>query len=488
PMFAHGQVEGYAEKYGMEYYKAYKDELPNEYLIQRHQNEIFPLMKKRFLFSQVENFEFYDFIDEWGNINQNVFAYSNLARGERAIIFFHNKYEETRGWIKHSRLKIYPRSNGEAPILKSKNLAEALEIKTEEGFYYTFQDFRTKLHFIRSGKELAEKGLFISLKAFEYFIFTDFKELYDETGEYKELASKLNGRGVQSLHDELTLIKLESFHSKIINLFNVNEIQSFKSLIDADDIGSLKLKLSEFNRKLKDSVEIIFSINQKAHIEDISTEVFLEEIKKLKELGTIFSFTKNSLREKLSNEDAESFLKYFDEVLKSGELFKFIFVLKVFALLKIETKENENIFDFMKLDIPLRKLIHQTINEESNVNQYLKLMKVLFDFLKRMESNPSCSLVDLLFFGLKEFKTQEFIKVNEYNQIKYFNKERFELLIVWFYVIFCLSNIDRVMKKGNTLFKKQLLSDIVRTIEDSRASNYKFESFMELIEKLKIKS
>src|SRR5262249_38292501 len=41
PMFGHGQVEGYTEKYGMEFRRAYKDETPDAGLVQRHEREIF---------------------------------------------------------------------------------------------------------------------------------------------------------------------------------------------------------------------------------------------------------------------------------------------------------------------------------------------------------------------------------------------------------------------------------------------------------------
>ena len=52
PMFGHGQVEGFAEKYGMEYRRAYYDEAPDRRLIQRHESEIFPLLRKRGLFAR----------------------------------------------------------------------------------------------------------------------------------------------------------------------------------------------------------------------------------------------------------------------------------------------------------------------------------------------------------------------------------------------------------------------------------------------------
>jgi hypothetical protein len=39
PMFAHGQIEGYTEKYGMEYQRAYYHETPNQWLIDRHKRK-----------------------------------------------------------------------------------------------------------------------------------------------------------------------------------------------------------------------------------------------------------------------------------------------------------------------------------------------------------------------------------------------------------------------------------------------------------------
>ena len=46
PMIGHGQIEGFSEKYGMEYKKAYYNEIPDGGFIARHEWEIFPLMKK----------------------------------------------------------------------------------------------------------------------------------------------------------------------------------------------------------------------------------------------------------------------------------------------------------------------------------------------------------------------------------------------------------------------------------------------------------
>jgi len=59
PMIAHGQIEGFTEKYGMEYKRSYWDETPDRDLIARHEREIFPLLRMRRSFSQkIENLLF----------------------------------------------------------------------------------------------------------------------------------------------------------------------------------------------------------------------------------------------------------------------------------------------------------------------------------------------------------------------------------------------------------------------------------------------
>ncbi len=55
PMFGHGQIEGYSEKYGMEYYRPYWDETPpDQGLINHHASVIFPpLLHRRRLFAEL---------------------------------------------------------------------------------------------------------------------------------------------------------------------------------------------------------------------------------------------------------------------------------------------------------------------------------------------------------------------------------------------------------------------------------------------------
>ena len=100
PMFGHGQIEGFTERYGMEYKQAKMDEWPDEGLVARHQHEIAPLLKNRQLFAESTHFLLYDFWTAHGTVDENVFAYSNRTRtGERALVLYNNSYSSTQGTV-----------------------------------------------------------------------------------------------------------------------------------------------------------------------------------------------------------------------------------------------------------------------------------------------------------------------------------------------------------------------------------------------------
>ncbi|OLD69034.1 MAG: alpha-amylase, partial [Ignavibacteria bacterium 13_1_40CM_2_61_4] len=227
PMFAHGQVEGFTEKYGMEYKRAYYDENPDEELIRRHEREIFPLMQKRYLFSGVENFELYELRDHRGVVNENVFAYSNMAGGERALICYHNKYEECAGSIRTGVPKIQSAHSGPA----SRSLAESLALDSRDHVYYLFRERKSGLEFLRPGRELAERGMHVELAAFQYQVFMDFREVYDETGDYSRLAGSLGGRGVPDIQEALIGMRLKPVHEALSAMLDSSVLDRIRYFI-----------------------------------------------------------------------------------------------------------------------------------------------------------------------------------------------------------------------------------------------------------------
>ena len=92
PMFGHGQVEGYEEKYGMEYQRPQLTEGVDEHLVWMHKEYIAPLLHDRHLFAETTFFRLYDFEQHPGVINENVFAYSNRCGDERVLVLYNNSY------------------------------------------------------------------------------------------------------------------------------------------------------------------------------------------------------------------------------------------------------------------------------------------------------------------------------------------------------------------------------------------------------------
>ena len=197
PMFGHGQIEGYTEKYGMEYTKAYKDEKPNQWLVDRHWREIFPLMHKRYIFANVENFLFYDLWDN-GHVNENVFAYSNSCGNEYAVVFYNNKYDRASGWIKQS--DPYAVKTGDGIQMRSRSISEGLNLTAEDDKYLIFREHKSQLWYIRKSSEICEKGMYVALNGFEYQVLLDVHQVSDFADHrYKILCESLNGKGCEDI-------------------------------------------------------------------------------------------------------------------------------------------------------------------------------------------------------------------------------------------------------------------------------------------------
>jgi hypothetical protein len=192
-MFGHGQIEGFEEKYGMEYRRSYRDEQPDLYLVDRHERDIFPLMKRRALFSGSAAFRLYDLFAADGVVNENVFAYSNRHWDDRALIFYNNSYHETSGWIHRSSPAI-PQEDGS---YRQDALSEALSIHGESQYFTLLWEQRSGLWSIRSSKDINERGFFVSLKGYEAQVFLDIHEVEDGPGgRWARLNHDLQGRGV----------------------------------------------------------------------------------------------------------------------------------------------------------------------------------------------------------------------------------------------------------------------------------------------------
>ncbi|MBN1178571.1 MAG: alpha-amylase [Anaerolineae bacterium] len=226
PMFGHGQIQGFAEKYGMEFRRAYWDEQADPHLIARHERDIFPLLRRRYLFAGVESFLMYDFFTPEGHVDENVFAYSNRARDERALVVYHNRFAETRGWIRSS-VAYLAQTGGEEERLVQKTLGEGLGLHNDERFFVIFKDEIAGMEYIRSSKELCERGLYAELRAYQCHAFVDFREVEDDGAHhYAQLNAYLGGRGVPSIEETKREILLQPIHHAFRRVVNADVLRA----------------------------------------------------------------------------------------------------------------------------------------------------------------------------------------------------------------------------------------------------------------------
>src|SRR5690606_24191720 len=130
PMFGHGQVEGLREKYGMEYRRAKLDEHPDPDLIRRHRETIAPLLRQRARFAAATGFRLYDLVGDDGQVDEDVYVFSNRTGGEALLVAFNNSHRSVRGRARFSAPFADQERGGE---LRSEPIAGALGLRPDAG-------------------------------------------------------------------------------------------------------------------------------------------------------------------------------------------------------------------------------------------------------------------------------------------------------------------------------------------------------------------
>jgi len=212
PMFGHGQIEGFTEKYGMEYRWPRYEENPDQRLVDRHQREVAPLLKRRWLFAESSNFLLYDFFHAGGSVDENVFAYSNRNGDERALVVYNNRYGSTRGTIDYSAAYA-DKGSGQ---LRQQRLRDGLGVGGGSGVVLAFRDSLTGLEYLRRANNILDQGLTLDLHAYQCHVFLDWRPMHS-TAQYPwdRLSDFLNGRGVPNLEDALISMELRPVHDAL---------------------------------------------------------------------------------------------------------------------------------------------------------------------------------------------------------------------------------------------------------------------------------
>jgi glycosidase len=211
PMFGHGQIEGYTERYGMEFKTAKMDEWPNEGLVARHTREIAPLLHKRHIFAGSSEFTLYDVWNGYGAVDENVFAYSNRHGNERSLVIYNNKYDSTRGTI-HISAAYMDKGSG---TLRQRSLSEGLALPMSGSVVIAYRDGHG-LEYLRRATDIHWHGMSFDLRGFQCAVLLDWRELWPNAEwPWDRLCDQLAGRGVSDVHEEMALLRLRPLHDAL---------------------------------------------------------------------------------------------------------------------------------------------------------------------------------------------------------------------------------------------------------------------------------
>ncbi len=480
PMFGHGQVEGFTEKYGMEYRKAYWNESVDHQLVQRHERELFPLLRKRYLFAGVENFRLYDFFLHTGRVDENVYAYSNRRDDERALILFNNKFSETSGWIRTS-VGFLDKGSGQ---VVQRTLVEGLGLTPGAGRYLLLRDHITGLEFIRRVDDLAETGLFVTLGAYKYQAFLDLREVIETAAEpWGSLHDLLNGAGVPDIRRALTMLTVAPLHAAFRRLANP---ATFKALIAARGAkGPVKMKattrklllqLAVHHRSFLDELRLLHG---GAGDVDILAGLFAHDLAAFIELPTVdLAPLHPPAQEWLTSvvgDDVSALLMMFGWTLTAR--------LSQITLDRNDGPTSNEILRKYLLEEVFLTLFREMGRGERHADMEQRHIRAFVYYQNWWRQYPQDDLCHAMMKDVfADENMHRILQVNEYRGIRYFNKEAFEHFVNGLFVMAVLdilrSDLTPAKKKKELATRTTLAR---RFLDAMPLSEYRVDKLLEVI-------
>jgi len=465
------------------------DGLPDQDLVDRHEREIFPLLRKRYLFAHVENFLLYDFFTSGGSVNENIYAYSNRYGDERGLVVYNNKFENASGWIRTSV------GFAEKPVASSgqnhvqKALGEGLALHNDPGYFCIFTDHANGLELIRNSRELCEEGLYVELGAYNYHVFLDFREVQDNVEQhYAQLCAYLDGRGVPSVDEAMKEFFLQPLHQTFTAFMNAGMVQELieaRASADKPQVDhEVVKKTDEFYALFLDEVKGFISAPSGEHVVAEEVHNSLEVVLQLENLEDRLSST--------SSPELEKALKLLEKQISDVPftwciLFSWIFVRdlgKILSEQDFEAQSRSWVDEWL-----LGKIISSVFTDldfdEQKSWYAVSLIKILTSHQNWFEVNGSEKgrTYRTLKKLLEDQEIQQFIGINRYQDVLWFNQEAFESLLSWLTTIAIVDSMSKI-GQGDDEARAEIVKriNVIRAWRDAeKVSDYQVDKLLEAL-------
>jgi hypothetical protein len=491
PMFGHGQIEGFGEKYVMEYRKAYRDERPDRDFIRRHEQQIFPLLKKRSLFSGVRHFLLYDFFTAAGVVDENVIAFSNRHQDERCLVVYHNCFGHAFGSLRMSAAFVQEGSGASRPLIQ-KSIAQGLELPEGHNQFVVFRDMVTQLKYIRNCRQLHAQGLAIELGSYQTHVFIDFKEMVDDaSGSLARLDAYLHGRGTDSLERtgrEMSLQPMiHALHELCQKEILKRQREVFHSRLGSQDESALWQELEEKTHNL---ISLASGINHSTENYRKTAETILEELLAMRMLMRAEQGKKH---EQVGNiATAEQFLK--EQFLDDPETESlFILLLYISGLVEAggeKRPDGRALFEEWMLDRELADILRSLDFAENNGEAARLNIRIAcglgtmitsyINALVQAGESVAAATGKLINTMVTDEDVQFLLQLHRSKDDLFFNREAFEKFCAWLSVLM-MWELSQAGKKAPVV-RSQSAGDVLNVMNFmpvlAAKADYKLDLFL----------
>lgn len=242
PMFGHGQIEGFREKYGMEFTSPRMDEKENIAFIEQHKRLIFPLLKKRYCYSGVKDFEFFDVVNDYKGVEENVYAYANGYGNDRVFVIYNNSYSVAEGRMKKSAKK-NNLTDGNRVITQS-DFISALKLKNAKCNYMKYRTLGDSLYHIYPISKIKKEGFYVKLNGFETRVMENITTVTDTNGIYAKYFEVYGNRGALNIEEEGEALMFEPLYKATPLLAEKEYTDALNTLVYKDSPKALNTVIS----------------------------------------------------------------------------------------------------------------------------------------------------------------------------------------------------------------------------------------------------
>jgi hypothetical protein len=303
------------------------------------------------------------------------------------------------------------------------------------------------MEFIRPTMDLIERGLFVELNAYKYYVFVDFRQVQDDAfHSYRRLCDYLGGRGVPSVQDALRELFLQPVQQPFREIANAGYINYLleNRLSDKRTSSSAKL-LAEAEAKINDLFAGIETLHGKLLDTRGSRQDIVTRLQAVLSLSALTQAYPLPGSRRYAAGASMLMLDLHDHPERWFTLLGWVFTHKLGALIDAQDScdRSLSLLDEWQLNRVLASAWKECGLEPEQIEQQSAVLRLLIaqqDWYTRLGTLPADKILES---WLSDTAVQRYLGINRYQGILWFNREAFDTLVWWMGLLAVLDACDR---------------------------------------------